>query len=60
MSYSKGNSVFQLNTSLQLSEFLDLLLDPIKRSRDIYLTKLGLHEALVNAVKHGNQLDPSK
>ena len=26
----------------------------------MYIVKLGLHEALVNAVKHGNNLDPHK
>ena len=60
MSYSKGKSVFELNTSLQLGDFVDLLLEPINKKRHIYLTRLGLHEALVNAVKHGNKLDPSK
>ncbi len=60
MSYPKGNSVFELNTSLQLTDFVNLLLEPINKSHHIYLTKLGLHEALVNAVKHGNKLDSSK
>ena len=60
MSYPKGNSVFELNTSLQLTDFVNLLLEPFNKSSHIYLTKLGLHEALVNAVKHGNKLDSSK
>ena len=60
MSYPKGNSVFELNTSLQLTDFVNLLLEPFNKSSNIYLTKLGLHEALVNAVKHGNKLDSSK
>ncbi len=60
MSYPKGNSVFELNTSLQLTDFVNLLLEPINKSHHTYLTKLGLHEALVNAVKHGNKLDSSK
>ena len=53
-------SNFELESSLQLNEFVDLLLEPIESSQSSYLTKLGLHEALVNAVKHGNKLDPNK
>jgi len=53
-------SIFELKSSLQLNEFVELLLEPIKKSRTSYLIKLGLHEALVNAVKHGNNLDPKK
>ena len=53
-------SIFEFESSLQLNEFIDQLLEPIKRSQSSYLIKLGLHEALVNAVKHGNKLDPTK
>ena len=53
-------SNYQFESSLQLNEFVDQLLEPIKKSPSSYLIKLGLHEALVNAVKHGNNLDPSK
>ena len=53
-------SNYELESSLQLNEFVDQLLEPIKKSQSSYLFKLGLHEALVNAVKHGNKLDPSK
>ncbi len=53
-------SNFELESSLQLNEFIELLLEPIKKSHSSYLIKLGLHEALVNAVKHGNKLDPKK
>ena len=53
-------SNFELKSSLQLNEFVDLLLEPIKTCQSNYLIKLGLHEALVNAVKHGNKLDPKK
>ena len=53
-------SNFELESSLQLNDFVDLLLEPIKSSHSRYLIKLGLHEALVNAVKHGNKLDPNK
>ena len=53
-------SNFELCSSLQLSDFVDLLLEPIKSSHYRYRTKLGLHEALINAVIHGNKLDPHK
>ena len=53
-------SIFELESSLQLNDFVDLLLEPIKISHSNYLIKLGLHEALVNAVKHGNKIDPNK
>ena len=53
-------SNFELDSSLQLNEFVDLLLEPIKKSDCSYRIKLGLHEALVNAVTHGNKLDPHK
>ena len=53
-------SNFELESSLQLNEFVDLLLEPIDKSHSNYLIKLGLHEALVNAVTHGNKLDPTK
>ncbi len=53
-------SNFELESSLQLNDFVDLLLEPIKTSHYCYRIKLGLHEALVNAVIHGNNLDPHK
>ena len=53
-------SNFELESSLQLSDFVDLLLEPIKTSNYSYQIKLGLHEALINAVTHGNKLDPQK
>ena len=53
-------SNFELYSSLQLSDFVDILLEPINTSQYIYRTKLGLHEALINAVTHGNKLDPHK
>tara|TARA_Y100000589_G_scaffold221830_1_gene209398 strand:+ start:916 stop:1308 length:393 start_codon:yes stop_codon:yes gene_type:complete len=60
MSFIQGTSIFELRSSLQLSSFIELLLEPISKNKEIYLIKLGLHEALVNAAKHGNKLDPSK
>ena len=53
-------SNFELESSLQLNDFIDLLLEPIKSSNYSYRIKLGLHEALINAVTHGNKLDPHK
>ena len=53
-------SNFKLESSLQFNEFLDLLLEPIKKSNYSYRIKLGLHEALVNAATHGNKMDPNK
>ena len=60
MSFIQGTSKFELQSSLQLTEFVDQLLEPLKKRRNFYTVKLGLHEALVNAVKHGNNLDPGK
>ena len=53
-------SNFELNSSLQLNDFVDLILEPLNTSQSSYRIKLGLHEALVNAVTHGNKLDPNK
>ncbi len=53
-------SNYEIRSSLQISDFVDLLLEPIKSSNYTYRTKLGLHEALINAVTHGNKLDPHK
>ena len=53
-------SIFELESSLQLNDFVDVLLEPIKTSQYSYRIKLGLHEALINAVTHGNKLDPHK
>ena len=60
MSSTKDTSTFELESSLQLTDFVDLLLEPVYQYQRVYLIRLGLHEALVNAVKHGNKLDPSK
>ena len=60
MCFIQGTSKFELQSSLQLTEFVDQLLEPLKKRRNFYIVKLGLHEALVNAVKHGNKLDPHK
>lgn len=46
-------------STLYLCPILDLLLAEIPEQWQAEL-RLGLQEALVNAAKHGNQLDPSK
>ena len=60
MSSIKDTSTFELESSLQLSDFVELLLEPLYKYQHLYLIRLGLHEALVNAVKHGNNFDSSK
>ena len=60
MSSTKDTSTFELESSLQLSDFVELLLEPLYKYQHLYLIRLGLHEALVNAVKHGNNFDSTK
>ena len=60
MSSTKDTSTFELKSSLQLTDFVELLLEPLYKYQHLYLIRLGLHEALVNAVKHGNNFDSSK
>lgn len=52
-------STLSFNSTLYLCPVLDLLLANIP-SEIQYEIRLGLQEALVNAAKHGNKLDPSK
>lgn len=52
-------STLSFNSTLYLCPVLDLLLVNIP-SEIRYEIRLGLQEALVNAAKHGNKLDPSK
>jgi len=53
-------SDFITPSTLQLAPLVELLLEPVaSRQLQAELT-LGLHEALVNAVRHGNNADPSK
>ena len=60
MSSIKDTSTFEFKSSLQLTDFVELLLEPLYKYQHLYLIRLGLHEALVNAVKHGNKFDSSK
>lgn len=52
-------SLFITPSTLQLHPLLEILLEPVPdEERD--LLRLGLQEALVNAVRHGNREDPLK
>ena len=52
-------SDFITPSTLQLAPLVELLLEPVACSQLQAELKLGLHEALVNAVRHGNKADPS-
>lgn len=47
-------------STLQLAPLVDLLLEPVSCPRLQAELQLGLQEALVNAVRHGNGCDPAK
>jgi serine/threonine-protein kinase RsbW len=47
-------------STLQLAPLLELLLEPIDCALRQAELQLGLQEALVNAVRHGNGCDPAK
>jgi serine/threonine-protein kinase RsbW/non-specific serine/threonine protein kinase len=47
-------------STLQLAPLLEVLLEPIDCALRQAELQLGLHEALVNAVRHGNGCDPGK
>ena len=51
---------FVLPSTLQLSPLLEILIEPVGCLVTCQRVELGLHEALVNAVRHGNSSDPSK
>ena len=51
---------FILPSTLQLSPLLDVLLEPVRCKEHTAELQLGLQEALVNAVRHGNGCDPRK
>ena len=60
MESSKNWAVFIHPSTLKLSSFVETLLEPVICSETAKKIKLGLHEALVNAVVHGNLSDPDK
>lgn len=53
-------SDFITPSTLQLAPLLDLLLEPVRCRQLQSRLQLGLQEALVNAVRHGNGCDPQK
>ena len=48
------------HSTLQLAPLLELLLEPVTDALRQAELQLGLQEALVNAVRHGNGCDPAK
>jgi serine/threonine-protein kinase RsbW len=56
---NEGWSTLSFVSTLYLHPVLDLLMSKVPRYWQAEL-RLGLQEALVNAAKHGNQLDPTK
>ena len=51
---------FVLPSTLQLSPLMEVLVEPIGCLVTCQRIELGLHEALVNAVRHGNGENPAK
>ena len=49
-----------LPSTLQLAPLMELLIEPVGCELTSHRIQLGLHEALVNAVRHGNQDNPEK
>jgi serine/threonine-protein kinase RsbW/non-specific serine/threonine protein kinase len=47
-------------STLQLAPLLEILLEPVECATRLAQLQLGLQEALVNAVRHGNGCDPGK
>ncbi|MCP9850504.1 ATP-binding protein [Cyanobium sp. Morenito 9A2] len=47
-------------STLRLAPLVELLLEPISKPDQLERLQLGLQEALVNAVRHGNGCDPRK
>jgi len=56
----KNWAVFVHPSTLKLSSFIETLLEPVICSETSKRIELGLHEALVNAVVHGNLSNPNK
>ncbi len=57
---TKNWAVFIHPSTLKLASFIETLLEPVICSETSKRIELGLHEALVNAVVHGNLSNPSK
>ena len=57
---SKNWAVFFHPSNLKLASFVETLLEPVICRETAKRIQLGLHEALVNAVVHGNLSNPNK
>jgi serine/threonine-protein kinase RsbW len=55
----RAGLTISFTSTLYLMPVLDLLLDHVPKNWHMEV-RLGLQEALVNAAKHGNKLDPQK
>ena len=60
MEPSKNWDVFIHPSNLKLASFVETLLEPVICRETAKRIELGLHEALVNAVVHGNLSNPNK
>ena len=60
MEPSKNWVVFIQPSTLKLASFVETLLEPVICRETAKKIELGLHEALVNAVVHGNSSNPNK
>ena len=60
MEPSKNWAVFTHPSNLKLASFVETLLEPVICKDTAKKIELGLHEALVNAVVHGNLSNPNK
>ena len=60
MESSKNWAVFIHPSTLKLASFVETLLEPVICKETAERVELGLHEALVNAVVHGNLSNPNK
>ena len=60
MRASKNWAVFIHPSTLKLASFIETLLEPVICRETAKRIELGLHEALVNAVVHGNSSNPNK
>ena len=60
MKPSKTWAVFIHPSTLKLASFVETLLEPVICKETAKKIELGLHEALINAVVHGNLSNPNK
>ena len=60
MQISKNWAVFVHPSTLKLESFIETLIEPVICQEAAKRIELGLHEALVNAVVHGNLSNPNK